>query len=64
MNINLVMTPNVTVNYDTFNELYIVIDSDGTTNCSNSEVLLHTYQDNVVVCEAITEHQNMLKLFQ
>lgn len=47
MIINLLESKLATVNYDTFNEVYIVIEADGTSSCSSAEVLLQQYKPNV-----------------
>jgi hypothetical protein len=44
MVINLYESKRVKVNYDTLNELYIVVEAEGTTTCSTAEVLLHQYR--------------------
>lgn len=64
MVINLHTSPNVKVNYDTLNEVYIVTEVDGTTNCSSAEVLLHQYETNSAVVGTINHHQNQVELFK
>lgn len=44
MVINLYESKHVKVNYETLNELYVVVEADGTTSCSNAEVLLHQFR--------------------
>lgn len=64
MVINLHTSPKVKVNYDTLNEVYIVTEVDGTTNCSTAEVLLHLYETNSAVVSTINHHQNQVELFK
>lgn len=73
MNINVHTSSNVIINYDTFNELYIVIEPDGTSNCTSADYLITKHNAkmqidpetiDVEIVTVIEQHQKSLKMFK